>query len=113
VIDHGNIVASDTAENLKAQVAGDLIDLEIENHDMLSVAAGKLAAIGDEIEVDGAHVRGRVVRSGAAVPGLLRELDRADVTLNSIEVRRPTLDDVFLDLTGRSLRDDTEVGVSA
>ena len=39
------------------------------------------------------------------MPGLLRDLDGAGITLDSIEVARPTLDDVFLDLTGRSLRD--------
>ena len=39
------------------------------------------------------------------MPGLLRDLDRTGVELTSIEVRRPTLDDVFLTLTGRSLRD--------
>jgi ABC-2 type transport system ATP-binding protein len=39
------------------------------------------------------------------VPTLLRELDAAGVTLESVEVHRPTLDDVFLTLTGRSLRD--------
>ena len=42
---------------------------------------------------------------GKAVPGLLRDLTEADVALESIEVLRPTLDDVFLSLTGRSLRD--------
>ena len=46
------------------------------------------------------------------VPGLLRELDRTDITLDSIEVHRPTLDDVFLTLTGRSLRD-AEAGADA
>ena len=44
-------------------------------------------------------------QAGRAVPGLLRDLDRTGVELSSIEVRRPTLDDVFLDLTGRSLRE--------
>ena len=56
-------------------------------------------------EVDGQHVRGRVQRAGGVVPGLLRDLDQAGITLTSIEVRRPTLDDVFLTVTGRSLRD--------
>ena len=50
-------------------------------------------------------VRGRVPRAGRAVPGLLRDLDRAGIDLDAIEVHRPTLDDVFLALTGRSLRD--------
>ncbi len=111
VIDHGVIVASDTPDNLKAQVSGDLVDLEVSDPDKVSTAAEKLAAViasGDEaseVEVEGHHVRGRVQRAGVVIPGLLRELDQADITLTSIEVRRPTLDDVFLTLTGRSLRD--------
>ena len=58
-----------------------------------------------DVEVDGQHVRGRVQRAGVVIPGLLRDLDQAGITLTSIEVRRPTLDDVFLTVTGRSLRD--------
>jgi ABC-2 type transport system ATP-binding protein len=105
IIDQGRIVASDTADNLKAQVAGDLVDLEVAADDQVGLAAQKLGTIADEVSVDGHHVRGRVGRAGRAVPGLLRELETASVTLNSIEVARPTLDDVFLTLTGRSLRD--------
>ena len=44
-------------------------------------------------------------RAGRSVQGLLRDLDRSGIDLESIEVKRPTLDDVFLTLTGRSLRD--------
>ena len=57
------------------------------------------------MEIDGNHVRARVQRAGKAVPGLLSDLRDADIDLESIEVHRPTLDDVFLTLTGRSLRD--------
>ena len=105
IIDKGRIVASDTPDNLKAQVSGDLVDLEVDDPAQVSVAAERLGAIADGVEVDGRHVRGRVERAGRAVPGLLRELDGSGVTLDSIEVHRPTLDDVFLTLTGRSLRD--------
>jgi ABC-2 type transport system ATP-binding protein len=108
IIDHGRIVASDTADNLKAAVAGDLVELEVASVEQVSTAAEKLAALvgeADGIEVDGHQVRGRVRQAGRAVPGLLRDLDRTGVELSSIEVRRPTLDDVFLDLTGRSLRE--------
>jgi len=105
IIDRGDIVASDTADNLKAQVSGDLVDLEVAVADQVPTAREKLAGISDAIEVDGRHVRGRVARAGRAVPGLLRDLDAAGVSLDSIEVARPTLDDVFLTLTGRSLRD--------
>lgn len=114
IIDRGRIVAADTADNLKAQVSGDLVDLEVSPTD-LGRAADHLAAVVDggasAVETDGDHVRGRVRRAGHIVPGLLRSLDGSGITLESIEVHRPTLDDVFLTLTGRSLRD-AEAGTS-
>ena len=108
IIDQGRIVASDTADNLKAEVAGDLVDLEVADLDRVGEAAKRLGALGDgngDVEVDGRRVSGRVQRAGRAIPSLLRDLDATGVTLDSIEVHRPTLDDVFLTLTGRSLRD--------
>jgi ABC-2 type transport system ATP-binding protein len=105
IIDQGRIIASDTAENLKAAVSGDQVDLEVAEPLRVSDAATALKSIADLVEVDGQHVRGRVPRAGRAVPGLLRDLDRTGIALDSIEVHRPTLDDVFLTLTGRSLRD--------
>uniref|UniRef100_UPI003D8B3044 ATP-binding cassette domain-containing protein n=1 Tax=Gordonia sp. B7-2 TaxID=3420932 RepID=UPI003D8B3044 len=105
VIDNGQIVAADTADNLKAQVSGDLVDLEVSDDALVAVSAEKLASIASSVDTDRRHVRGRVQRAGRAVPGLLRDLESAGVALDSIEVIRPTLDDVFLTLTGRSLRD--------
>jgi ABC-2 type transport system ATP-binding protein len=105
IIDQGRIIASDTAENLKAAVSGDLVDLQVADPRRVSGAATALQAIAESVEVEGQHVSGRVSRAGQAVPGLLRELDHATIDLASIEVHRPTLDDVFLTLTGRSLRD--------
>ena len=108
IIDQGRIVAADTSDNLKTQVSGDLVDLELVDAGQVAEAARKLASLGDdrdEVEVDGRHVRGRVPRAGRSVPGLLRDLDRSGIDLDSVEVHRPTLDDVFLALTGRSLRD--------
>ncbi len=112
IIDRGRIVAADTADSLKAQVAGDLIDLEMTDPGQVPTAAARLGSIAEPprhglpgVEVEGRHVRGRVQRAGRAVPGLLRDLEAAGITLEAIEVHRPTLDDVFLTLTGRSLRD--------
>jgi ABC-2 type transport system ATP-binding protein len=51
------------------------------------------------------RVIGRVPHGGAALVELVRALDRADIAISGIESRRPSLDDVFLGLTGRSLRD--------
>ena len=108
IIDQGRIVAADTSDNLKAQVAGDLVEIEVADPAQVSDAAARLTTITDgraEVEVEDRMVRGRVPRAGRAVPGLLRDLDRAGIDLDAIEVHRPTLDDVFLTLTGRSLRD--------
>ena len=108
IIDQGKIVAADTSDNLKAQVAGDLVEIEVADPAQVGDAAARLTTITDgkaEVEVEDRMVRGRVPRAGRAVPGLLRDLDRAGIDLDAIEVHRPTLDDVFLALTGRSLRD--------
>ncbi len=105
VIDRGEIVASDTADNLKAAVAGDLVDLEVATAEQVETTREQLGRLSDDITVEERHVRGRVSRAGTEVPGLLRSLDSSGVSLESIEIARPTLDDVFLTLTGRSLRD--------
>jgi ABC-2 type transport system ATP-binding protein len=99
-------VAADTPDDLKAQVAGDLVELEVADPSLVAEAAAKLQRLAERsVEVDGRVVRGRLARAGRALPGLLRELDRSGIDLDAIEVHRPTLDDVFLSLTGRSLRD--------
>jgi len=108
IIDRGQIVASDTADNLKANVSGDLVSLEVGADEQVAVARDKLGSISDDVQVEGRTVHGRVARAGKAVPGLLRDLESSGVGLESIEVIRPTLDDVFLSLTGRSLRDADE-----
>src|SRR3712207_4090113 len=106
IIDQGRIVAADTSDNLKAQVAGDLVELEVADPSLVAEAAARLQRLAEaELEVSGRVVRGRLPRAGRAVPGLLRDLDRSGIDLDAIEVHRPTLDDVFLALTGRSLRD--------
>ena len=108
VIDNGTIVASGTPEELKANVSGDAVNLTLADagraQDAVSVLAGLDGA--DTPTVDGVQVAVHVPLGGAALPGLLRELDGKGIDLAAVEVRRPTLDDVFLSLTGRSLRDE-------
>ena len=86
-------------------MSGDLVDLEVADAAHVATAAERLGTVASDVEIDDQHVRGRVQRAGVVIPGLLRDLDQAGITLTSIEVRRPTLDDVFLTVTGRSLRD--------
>src|SRR6476661_7850640 len=76
IIDQGRIVASDTADNLKAQVSGDLVDLEVLDEAQVGEAAAKLRSLTEgEVEVDHRHVRGRIPRAGRSVQGLIRDLD--------------------------------------
>jgi ABC-2 type transport system ATP-binding protein len=108
VIDHGVIVAADTPDALKRQVAGDLIELVLNDVSHVSIAAEQLNRIAADssADINGAVVSVRVPSAGTELPGLVRSLDAAGVSLAAIEVRRPTLDDVFLTVTGRSLRED-------
>jgi ABC-2 type transport system ATP-binding protein len=108
VIDHGSIVASDTPEALKQQVSGDLVELVLTDAAAVPRAAAALGALAPASvpDVDGLTVSLRVPHAGRELAGLLRALDRDAIALDSIEVRRPTLDDEFLSLTGRSLREE-------
>jgi ABC-2 type transport system ATP-binding protein len=110
VIDHGVIVASDTPDALKRQVAGDLVELVLASEAQVALAAEQLSKLGAsgsaQADVAGLVVSMRIPDAGTELPGLLRSLDTAGVALTAIEVRRPTLDDVFLTMTGRSLRED-------
>lgn len=111
VIDDGRIVAGGRPDELKRRVSGDAVLLRLASPTQIPDAV-RLAGTLGEPTVDGETVQVRVSDGGAALPGLLRELDRAGVALAAVEVRRPTLDDVFLSLTGRSLRDEL-VGADA
>jgi ABC-2 type transport system ATP-binding protein len=107
VIDHGAIVASGTPDELKSQVGGDVVTVTVERPDQVREVArlmGELPGAESPQFVDD-RVMGRVPHGGAALVELVRGLDRADITVSGVESRRPSLDDVFLGLTGRSLRD--------
>jgi ABC-2 type transport system ATP-binding protein len=107
VIDHGAIVASGTPDELKSQVGGDVVTVTVERPDQVREVArlmGELPGAESPQVVDD-RVMGRVPHGGAALVELVRGLDQADITVSGVESRRPSLDDVFLGLTGRSLRD--------
>ncbi|MEQ0560474.1 ATP-binding cassette domain-containing protein [Amycolatopsis sp. NEAU-NG30] len=109
VIDDGRIVAEGTPDALKARVNGDRVEVGVEPAQAADAAeiAGRLAG-ARELSVDGGTVRFRVPRGDVALPELLRALDAKDIAMLSVQVHRPTLDDVFLTLTGRSLREAEE-----
>lgn len=107
VVDHGRLIADGTAESLKEQLAGDLITITARSAAEAGLAATHAQAItgAHDVEVDGTQVQVRVNRGPAVLPEFLRALEAQGLPAQTAEVRRPTLDDVFLALTGRSLRE--------
>ncbi|MBO0821499.1 MAG: ATP-binding cassette domain-containing protein [Nocardiopsaceae bacterium] len=108
IIDHGEIVAVGSPDALKRRMSGDVITLRVANG-AVGRARGTLARqpiVGDVTVSDRGALRLTVARGAEALPAVLRVLDHAGITMTSINLSRPTLDDVFLAMTGRSLRDD-------
>ncbi|RJQ71666.1 ATP-binding cassette domain-containing protein [Pseudonocardiaceae bacterium YIM PH 21723] len=111
VIDKGQIVAEGSPDELKRQVSGDSVELSVHGGAEgaeRAVSVAKRLDGAHEFTVDGESVRFRVPRGDEALPTLLRNLDAEGISLASVGVHRPTLDDVFLAMTGRSLRDAEE-----
>jgi ABC-2 type transport system ATP-binding protein len=107
IVDHGKVIADDTPAQLKANLAGDRILLTLCDE----AAAARAAEIAGRLPTahgvacDSHSVELRAAEGPALLPELLRSLEAAGVHVAAAELRRPTLDDVFLALTGRSLRE--------
>ncbi len=108
VIDHGRVIADAPPERLKADLAGDRVTVEVADEGDAPLA--RAAADGfpglREAVVEGPRVSLRIPDGTGVLPRYLRELEGRGVGVAAAEVVRPTLDDVFLHLTGRSLREE-------
>ena len=116
IIDNGVTVASGTPDELKRRVSGDVVTLRVSGTTEATSRAHKLLGaqpiVRDVVTADG-DLRLTVEHGEEALPVLLRVLDGAGLSISSISLSRPTLDDVFLTLTGRSLRDDSPSSAGA
>ncbi|WP_154792144.1 ATP-binding cassette domain-containing protein [Occultella kanbiaonis] len=107
VVDHGEVIADDTPDALKTQLAGDLLVVTTDSPD----GAAQLARVVErwqgatEVTRSGTRISARIANGTTRVAELVHTADAAAVGLSDVQVRRPTLDDVFLNLTGRSLRE--------
>ncbi len=110
VIDHGVVIAAGTAEDLKSRVGGDVLEFTVPDRSRLGDAAAAIAKVGEgEPHVDtetgmvniGVGSRG----SEALIEGV-RSLDNAGVETRGLAMRRPSLDDVFLALTGHAAEEE-------
>ena len=106
IMDHGEIVASGTPASLKREISGDVVRVGLPAGQ--SPRAAEVLGTVDfvnKLETEDDSVRLYVEEGAAAIPAILRALDAASVPLGTIELHRPSLDDVFLTKTGRSLRE--------
>jgi ABC-2 type transport system ATP-binding protein len=108
VIDDGSIVAQGTPEELKRRVAGDSVVLDFEDQRSTVVVADLVSHLDGATDptIEGTEVRFQVPDGASALPSLLRAMVERNVDATGVQVHRPTLDDVFLTMTGRSLRDE-------
>jgi ABC-2 type transport system ATP-binding protein len=106
IIDNGEIVAEGTPEELKREISGDVVRVSLNGS---TTAAATLLEPRDFVTrleiLDEGGLRLYVDSGATAIPHILRALDGAGLPLASIELHRPSLDDVFLTKTGRSLRE--------
>jgi ABC-2 type transport system ATP-binding protein len=108
VIDNGKIVGEDTPGGLKQQIAGDIISLGLNLNGSAARVKETLHAqdfLRELHETDGG-LQLYVERGDEVLPEVLRLLDHNGATIRSVTLARPTLEDVFLRLTGRSLREE-------
>ena len=104
VIDHGKGIARGTADQLKRQVGGERLEVTIRDAEYLPAAQRVLEALGEgpaHVDPDSRHASVAVASHDGVLTRVIRELDSAEVRVDDIGFRRPTLDEVFLNLTGR------------
>jgi ABC-2 type transport system ATP-binding protein len=106
IIDHGRIVAEGSPAELKRQIAGDVVTLGLgDHHQNAAVDLLRQQSFVREVNLDEDGLRLYVEHGDRMMPALLRLLDGAGLEVQTIALSRPSLDDVFLRQTGRSLRE--------
>ena len=115
VVDRGRIIASGTSDELKAQVGGERIEVVVHARDDMPRAIQVLTSESDGDRAIDEHMRKITVPANGGAKRLaqvVRELDDAGIGIDDIALRRPTLDDVFLTLTGHAAEVATSSGAS-
>lgn len=101
VIDHGKVIAQGTADQLKSQIGGDRVELVVGQGVNIELATATFARVAaGEVNVDDHRLSAPVTNGSASLIDVVRAFDSAGIKLDDIALRRPTLDDVFLTLTG-------------
>jgi ABC-2 type transport system ATP-binding protein len=105
VLDHGAVIAAGTAEQLKTRVGGDRLELQAPTGEDVQALADAMAALGSApptVDLDAGRVVIPVADGPSILPQVAARLATAGLRVSDLALRRPTLDDVFLTLTGGS-----------
>jgi ABC-2 type transport system ATP-binding protein len=103
VIDHGQVIAEGTSDELKDRVGGERLEVTLEHIGDVEAAVSALAPMSDEPpHCDGVVVRLNVRQRKGSIVEAVKRLSEAGVGVDDLVVSRPTLDDVFLTLTGHA-----------
>lgn len=111
IIDRGTIVALDTAENLKASIGGDVVT--ITSPDPGAIAGLLTAPWVSGIERHDGSVMVRLQDADRHIPAIVTAIHQSGIGITSLSVRKPTLEDVFLHYTGRTIREEEASGKEA
>lgn len=104
IVDRGRIVAAGSPEQLKSELRGDALHIVLDTEQNSSAVEAALAGLTNvrEITVEGSSLHARADEGAKAVPVVLQTLESAGITVDSVTVARPSLDDVYLRHAGRS-----------
>ena len=113
VIDHGRVIARGTSDELKSQLGGDVLEVGVEevgDVDRALIALGALGAEHAQVDRGSRHLSIPTAAGAGALVEAVRALDEAEIPIADLALRRPSLDDVFLALTGRKTTEDDVAG---
>jgi ABC-2 type transport system ATP-binding protein len=111
VIDHGRVIAEGTSDELKARVGGERLEVRLERPQQRDAAIAALLSLSDETPwCEDGVLRVPMSRRRGVIAEAVRRLDDAGVPVEDVAMRRPTLDDVFLTLTGHAAQDGDGAG---
>ncbi len=112
VVDHGRVIAEGTAAELKARLGSTIVHVVLEDASRVDEAKSVLSEVGTaDLGEDGRSIEVKVTDGGGrSVVEVVRRLDRLDLIPATMSIREPSLDDVFLTLTGRHVEPDEPIG---
>ncbi|MFF9123515.1 ATP-binding cassette domain-containing protein [Streptomyces sp. NPDC014889] len=115
VVDHGRVIARGTSDQLKARTGGERVEVVVHEREHIPTAAEVLRGFGKgdtTVEEHTRKITTPVTGGAKLLAEIIRELDTRGIEIDDIGLRRPTLDDVFLSLTGHVAEDKDENGTS-